>query len=670
MFTHIYRVRAILALLFLSSASLWAQSDDATLTNITNLEQLHAIRYDLDGDGVVSFTTAASLSGSPMFSDRAAVVAVMGAASAYAEAFQSGAFYAAADGVAAATGAVAVSTTYYYKLSSAATSSYIGYELRNNLDFAGTKWENPTGGTFVGTHETGGWAPIGDNSTDSDASRFTATFDGRGHTISNLYINRPSTSNVGLFGRLGTGSNVRNLGIEGGSVTGHENVGGLAGANVGTIRACYATGDASGSSVVGGFVGNISNGSISACYATGDATGVSYIGGLVGLNTNGTISACYATGDATGTAGWVGGLVGWNLEAISACYATGDATGTGSTVGGLVGQNGSTVTNSYFDYEASNRPVADPYSKTTAQLQTPTVYDDNADATDGSSIYEAWNIDVDDGQPIGVDDGTAAGDSDTDNPWDFGTSSQYPVLRVDFNVNGTPTAFEFGEQGRAVPATVPDAPSALMAAAANTAVTLSWTAAASDGAAVTNYMVEYDTDMNFSSSPTTVPTATAVTSHTISGLTNGTPYYFRVAAVNSVGTGAYYPGATDAAVSATPAPTAPSAPSALLAAAANTAVTLSWTAPSDGGAAITSYTIDYDTDMNFSSSPTTVPTVTAVTSHAVSGLTNATPYYFRVAAVNSVGTGAYYPGATDAAVTATPAPTAPSAPSALTGGGG
>ena len=53
-FTHMYRVRAILALLlFLSSASLWAQSDDATLTNITNLEQLHAIRYDLNGDGMV-----------------------------------------------------------------------------------------------------------------------------------------------------------------------------------------------------------------------------------------------------------------------------------------------------------------------------------------------------------------------------------------------------------------------------------------------------------------------------------------------------------------------------------------------------------------------------------------------------------------------------------------
>ena len=141
--------------------------------------------------------------------------------------------------------------------------------------------------------------------------------------------------------------------------------------------------------------------------------------------------------------------MGNNLGPISACYATGDANGS-SSVGGLVGRksgSAATVTNSYFDSTVSNRTDSDSYSKTTTDLQTPTVYDDNADATDGSSIYEAWNIDVDDGLAVGVDDGTAAGDSDTDDPWDFGTSSQYPVLKVDFNVNGTPTAFEFGGQG-------------------------------------------------------------------------------------------------------------------------------------------------------------------------------------------------------------------------------
>ena len=242
----------------------------------------------------------------------------------------------------------------------------------------------------------------------------------------------------------------------------------------------------------------------------------------------------------------------------------------------------------------------------------------------------------------------------------MGTGAYYPGA-TDAAVSATPAP---------TAPTAPAAPSALMATAANAAVTLNWTAPTSDGgAAITSYMIEYDTDMNFSSSPTTVTTATAATSHTVSSLTNATPYYFRVAAVNAVGTGAYYPGATDAAVSATPAPTAPTAPaapSALMAMAANAAVTLNWTAPtSDGGAAITGYMLEYDTDMNFSSSPTTVPTATAATSYIVSALTNATPYYFRVAAVNAAGTGAYYPGATDAAVSATPAPTAPAAPTAL-----
>ena len=161
-------------------------TDDDGLINITTLAQLDAIHYDLDGDGTPSGTTA----------EQAA--------------------YRAAFGLGAG-------------VNNTCTGGCVGYELRNNLDFAGTKWENPTVGTFVGTHETGGWEPLGYYIDEDDLAYYTATFDGRGHTISNLYINRLSTSNVGLFGVLGTGGNVRNLGIEGGSVTGHESVGGLVG---------------------------------------------------------------------------------------------------------------------------------------------------------------------------------------------------------------------------------------------------------------------------------------------------------------------------------------------------------------------------------------------------------------------------------------------------------
>ena len=716
-------------------------ANDNGLIEVSSLEQLHAMRYDLDGDGIPSGTDP----------EQAA--------------------YRTAFGVSGAS--IVVSCT----------GGCEGYELMNNLDFDNVSgspsiWsEDCTDGACqTATAVDGdnadkvGWKPIGGS--------FTATFDGNNYAISNLYIDRSSTDNVGLFRTLGTGGNVRNLGIEGGSLSGNgrigalvgannggtitnshatvhvtasqndvgglvgvnnggtitnsyamgnvtgsgvtvgglvgwneggtirasyatgtvtgtgDNVGGLTGSNEGgelrasyatgtvtgssdhvgglagvskkkdatnaTIRACYATGAASGSVLVGGLVGrNSDDCTIGACYATGNATGTgNTVGGLAGRN-QGTISACYATGAASGSAN-VAGLVGYNSSTIIACYATGNATGTGSDVGGLVGQSGGTVTGSYFDSTVSNRTDSDDHAKTTTDLQTPMAYDDNADATDGSSIYETWNIDVDDGQLIGVDDGTMAGDATADDPWDFGTDSEYPVLRADFNVNGSPTAFEFGGQGRAVPATVPDALAALTATAANTAVTLSWTAAASDGAPITGYMIDYSVSAAFPS-PTTRTTAATATSYTVSGLTNGTPYYFRVAAVNAAGTAAYYPGMGDAAVSATPA-TVPAAPSALLAMAANAAVTLSWDAPvNDGGAEITGYMIEHSLMVDFSS-PTTATTMDAATSYTVSVLTNGTLYYFRVAAVNAVGTGAYYPGATDAAVSATPAPATPAAP--------
>ena len=212
------------------------------------------------------------------------------------------------------------------------------------------------------------------------------------------------------------------------------------GQNDGTISACYATGNATGTGTnVGGLVGQ-NDGTISACYATGDATGTGdNVGGLVGENQS-TISACYATGNATGAADNVGGLAGrvGSESKIRACYATGNATGIGDNVGGLVGNNfGSTVTNSYFDSSVSNRTDSDDYAKTTTELQTPTAYAD---------IYANWNIDVDNRHPIGVDDSTMPGDAAADDPWDFGTDSEYPVLKVDFNVDGTPSVVEFGTQ--------------------------------------------------------------------------------------------------------------------------------------------------------------------------------------------------------------------------------
>ena len=72
----------------------------------------------------------------------------------------------------------------------ACNSSSRGYELMNNLDFEGTKWEDPKGGTFAGSPETGGRNPIGRYETSTTLIPFNATFERNGHIISNLYINR------------------------------------------------------------------------------------------------------------------------------------------------------------------------------------------------------------------------------------------------------------------------------------------------------------------------------------------------------------------------------------------------------------------------------------------------------------------------------------------------
>ena len=86
---------------------------------------------------------------------------------------------------------------------------------------------------------------------------------------------------------------------------------------------------------------------------------------------------------------------------------------------------------------------------------------------------------------------------------------------------------------------------------------------------------------------------------------------------------------------------APDAPTSVSGTAGDSQVSLTWTAPTyNNGAAITDYTIEFSS--NFGASWTTFSdTVSSSTSVVIAGLTNGLSYIFRVAAVNSVGTGSY-----------------------------
>ena len=480
-----------------ASSSSARDRDGDGLIEVDNLTQLDAIRWDTDGDGI---------------SDNADYAA---------------AFYDADTGT------------------MCSVASCAGYELTANLDFD-TNGNGEADEGDVYWNSGSGWIPIG------ESSAFDTTFDGGGHTISNLYIRRSPT--VGLFGVLSSGSTVSGIGLVAASVgasgygaagalagIGHgviedsfadglvagcvdnigglvgvndgsianshsavdvinagksheaafvvitdlindlidiplfissrlacygsvgglvgdnkgtiasshstgvvsgltDNFGGLAGENSGTITDSYATGNVSGKGFadLGGLVGQnaiegkiitsyatggvsgqgdsfgglagANSGVIAASYAMGSVSGSGYadVGGLVGDNRNtGVITAAYAHGSVSGSADNYGGLLGSNQGVVTFCFSTGVVPKSG---GGLIERNGNngTVANCYWDTETSGQANSDGgIGKTTQELQSPTGY---------TGIYAAWNVDLD-------------GDGTMDDPWGFGTPTQYPTLK-------------------------------------------------------------------------------------------------------------------------------------------------------------------------------------------------------------------------------------------------
>jgi|GEM_PF-1349304 len=216
-----------------------------------------------------------------------------------------------------------------------------------------------------------GFEPIG-----NDTTPFTGTFDGNGHAIHGLTINRTSGAYAGLFGYIGSAGIVRNLRLEGGSVSlvtavSQAYAGALAGYSRGSIQDCASSCGVNlsntGYSYAGALVGQTGGGSLANCSATGTVSASSssssssytYAGGLVGSN-SATLTTCYATGTVSASSSsyssaytYAGGLVGSNSAALTGCSATGDVSASSSSsdyryaytyAGGLVGSNGAALT--------------------------------------------------------------------------------------------------------------------------------------------------------------------------------------------------------------------------------------------------------------------------------------------------------------------------------------
>ncbi len=254
-----------------------------------------------------------------------------------------------------------------------------GYELRADLSFD----ENGDGrmtatGDPTYWNSGNGWPPIG-----SLSNGYAAAFHGNGHTISYLRINRSGTNYVGLFSHV-TGS-IDGVGLPHADVTGRNYVGIAAGVGSGTTSA------------------------ISKVWTTGRVQGADAPGGVYGWG-NAALRASWSTATVSGGSSSfkAGGLVGYTWGDITASWSAGRVDSTHG--GGLMGTVGSggTVTDSYWDTGTSGWSTSGGGTgKTTRDLQRPTGY---------SGIYANWNLNL---------DGVTGGDD----PWDFGTSRQYPALK-------------------------------------------------------------------------------------------------------------------------------------------------------------------------------------------------------------------------------------------------
>ena len=191
-----------------------------------------------------------------------------------------------------------------------------------------------------------GWTPLGSVVSETSYVAFTGSYNGAGHSISGLTINRPSTGNVGFFGLL-YGGTIQNLGLVNVTITGGgEMTGALSGMTYNsatTVSNCYSTGTVNGINKVGGLVGMNEGAVITHCFSNCIINSREQkAGGLIGKN-SGTVKNCYATGAVssngiTDDSGSAGGLIGTNFGSVIKCYATG-AVSACREIGGLIGKN-------------------------------------------------------------------------------------------------------------------------------------------------------------------------------------------------------------------------------------------------------------------------------------------------------------------------------------------
>jgi len=212
------------------------------------------------------------------------------------------------------------------KLSTAEEVRLLAYTVNSGLSNFSGKTIYLTNNIDLQSRE---WIPIGGNTTSDNRGKvFKGTFDGQGYCVRNL---RVSTGRwfVGFFGSVE--GKIRNFGVQSGSVTGRDKVGGITGFLKGEMSQCYNRAAVNANNFIGGLVGMSDKTIITDCYNNGDITSKYMAGGVVGYYSSGaagaSMSNCYNAGSLNGSEnGAVAAIINASLSdlSFSNCYALDD----------------------------------------------------------------------------------------------------------------------------------------------------------------------------------------------------------------------------------------------------------------------------------------------------------------------------------------------------------
>ncbi len=174
---------------------------------------------------------------------------------------------------------------------------------------------------------------------------------GKGALIKDLTLVNPKINGLysmytgAIAGKLRNGT-VTGCSIEGGTIRGASNVGGLIGYNLnGAITNCTVETTVYGNTGVGGITGYHSGNIMQDCYFSGVVYGKRDMGGLAGEN-DGQIVNCYMKGSISGSEDKVGGLVGTSRGMVKCSYVIANVTGYQQT-GGLIGRNAGSISDCF-----------------------------------------------------------------------------------------------------------------------------------------------------------------------------------------------------------------------------------------------------------------------------------------------------------------------------------